>query len=131
MVILLSAVFLGCGCSTSQSDRQAVSQILEIRSKALNARNLPQYLSILSASYNDKGKDFARLKDGLLTSFQTFENVSYQPGEQTISLHGNYAETAGAYRMKISVRGKEVVLDGTEHLKLAKEPDGWKIIAGL
>ena len=129
--ILMTASLLSGACSTPQSDRQAVMEILNIRTKALNTRDIALYTSILSAEYSYKGRNFPRLKDSLINNFQTCESLSYQPGEQTISLHGKYAETVGAYRMKILIRGKETVLNGEEHLKLAKESEGWKIIAGL
>lgn len=129
--ILLAAGLLAGGCSTSQSDHQAVSDILKIRSRALNSRDIKLYISVLSPDYSHKGKDFPLLKDSLTKNFQSLESLSYQPGEQTISLHGKYAEAVGTYRMKFSVRGEEMVLDGTEHLKLAKESGEWKIIAGL
>lgn len=127
---MLSAV-LFTGCSSSQSERQAVTETLAVRSKALNSRNAAQYISIVSADYNHNGKDYSRLKESLINNFRTFESISYQPAEMTISLRGKYAEAVGAYRMRVVVRNKELVLDGTEHLKLAKEPEGWKIIGGL
>lgn len=129
--ILLAAGLLSGACSTSQSDRLAVMEILNIRTKALNTRDMALYSSILSPEYSYKGKDFRRLKDSLVNNFQICESLSFQPGEQTISFHGKYAEAVGAYRMKVLIRGKETVLDGEEHLKLAKESEGWKIIAGL
>lgn len=127
---MLSAVLL-TGCSSPQSERQAVSEALTVRSKALNSRDAAQYISVLSADYNHNGKDYFRIKESLISNFQTFESISYQPAEMTISLHGKYAEAVGAYRMRVVVRNKELVLDGTEHLQLAKEPEGWKIIGGL
>jgi len=33
--------------------------------------------------------------------------------------------------MKVRLRGKELALNGTERLALIKEPEGWKIIAGI
>jgi hypothetical protein len=49
----------------------------------------------------------------------------------SITVEGGRAESTVSYRMKILLRGKEMTLNGIEHLKLAKEPEGWKIIAGI
>lgn len=129
--VLLLVGALVSGCSGQEEDRKAVAQLIESRSKALNLRNSPLYLSAVSTAYIDKGKDFLHLKESIVNNFKTFESLSYQPGEHTISVDGNHAEVSGTYRMRVVVRGRELVLNGTEHLKLAKEPEGWKIIAGL
>jgi hypothetical protein len=44
---------------------------------------------------------------------------------------GQQAEVSGSYRMKVVIRGQEMVLDGKQHLTFTREPDGWKITAGL
>lgn len=129
--VLLLAGALVSGCSGQDGNRKAVTQLIETRSKALNSRNTVLYLSAVSAGYNDKGNDFQHLKENIANNFKSFENISYQPGEHTISIDGNHAEASGTYRMRVVVHGRELVLDGTEHLKFAKEPEGWKIIAGL
>ncbi len=129
--ILLSAGLIAGGCSPSESDRQAVTDVLEIRSKALNTRDTTLYFSVISKDYNHKGTDISGLKDRVSGNFNAFESLSYQPDEKTITIRWKSAEADGTYRMRAVVRGKEITLDGTEHLKLKKEPGGWKIIAGL
>ncbi len=89
------------------------------------------YVSIISPRYNDKGKTFQQLKEKLAADFRDYERLSYTSEKPDITITGNQAETTGTYRMKIRIRGKEFEFSGTEHLKLAKEPDGWKIIAGM
>ncbi len=129
MLVLSMALFSGCG--VQEKDRLAIAQVIESRSRALNSRDISLYLSSVSPDYSDKGKDFPRLKESITSNFNNIEKLSYQPVEHTISINGNRAEVSGTYRMKIFTRGKELVLDGSEHLKLARGPEGWKIIAGL
>ena len=129
--ILLFAVYFAGGCSSSQSDQQAISEILNIRTVALNTRDVTPYIAILSNNYNHNEKKFSHLKESLINNFKTIESLTYQPGKPTISLHGKYAEATGTYRMKILIHGKEIVLDGNENIKLAKESEGWKITGGL
>lgn len=119
------------GCNAQEKDRQAIAQVIESRSRALNSRDVPLYLSSVSPDYSDKGKDFPRLKESITSNFNNIEKLSYQPLEHEISISGNRAEASGTYRMKIITRGKELVLDGTEHLKFARGAEGWKIVAGL
>ena len=102
-----------------------------VRSQALNRRNLPLYLTTISARYNDRGRDYAALRDSLEASFKIFESVSYQAGVQKVAISDNKAEVSGEYRMRVVIRGKEMSLDGREHIWLAREAGGWKIIAGL
>lgn len=125
------AILPAAGCSSRDKDRAEILKSLKIRSSALNSGDMPQYLSVVSPRYNDKGRDFLRLKESLEKRFGEFGQISYEAERPTITLLGNSAESAGSYRMKIKVRGKEITLNGTEHLRLAKEPEGWKIIAGI
>jgi len=118
-------------CGPSQVEKEAVLRVLQMREQAMNTRNIKLYLMIISPAYSDKGKDRAQLQDGLEAGFKIYDSVRYQAGEQKLQIKGKQAEVTGTYRMKVVIRGKEMVLDGKEHLVLAKEPDGWKIIAGL
>jgi len=129
-MLALSTVLLS-GCGVQEKDRRAIAQVIESRSRALNSRDIPLYLSSVSPDYCDKGKDFPHLKESITSNFNNIEKISYQPLEHAISISGNRAEASGTYRMKIITRGKELVLDGSEHLKFARGTEGWKIIAGL
>lgn len=105
--------------------------LLWVRSQALNGRNLQLYLTTISQQYNDRGRDFAAMRDSLEASFKVFDSVSYQAGEQKVAVSGGKAEVSGEYRMRVVIRGKGMSLDGRERIRLAKEAGGWKIIAGL
>lgn len=125
------SLLLASGCSRSNHDRDEILQVISSRAHALNSRDLSHYLSVVSLQYNDKGKSFAELKENLEKNFRDFEQISYEAETPDISVDGNRARSVAAYRMKILVRGKEMTLNGTERLGLAKEPEGWKIIEGL
>ncbi|MBT1072638.1 DUF4440 domain-containing protein [Geobacter chapellei] len=105
-------------------------QVLQVRSQALNGRDLPLYLSVVSPAYRDKGKDIAALTAGVAAGFKS-RTVAYQAGHRTVSVSGNRAEVKGTYRMKVTVGGREMVLDGEETIILSREAGVWKIIAGL
>ena len=128
---LLVAVAIVSGCSGNEKEHQAITQLIETRSKALNSRNTTLYLSTVSPGYSDKDKGYSQLKESIINNFKTFESLSYQSEEHAISVAGNLAEASGTYRMRVIIRGRELLLDGMEHLKLAKGPEGWKIIGGL
>lgn len=129
--ILLVALLLATGCTRPDRNRNEILQTLATRTNALNSRNISRYVSVVSLQYNDKGKNFAQLKAGLEKNFREFEQISYETDKPSITSDGTSAESVSSYRMKVKVRGKELTLNGTEHLRLAKEPDGWKIIAGI
>ena len=129
--ILCVALLLASGCSSADLDRREIHKALATRSSALNSRDMSQYLSVVSPKYNDKGKDFIQLKESLEKNFRDYAQISYEVEKQSITVAGNSAEAVSNYRMKVQVRGKEIALNGTEHLRLAKEPKGWKIIAGI
>ena len=129
--ILLALLLLVSGCSGSEPERNSILQTLTIRANALNSRDVSQYLTVVSTHYSDNGKSFVQLKESLEKNFKDFEQVSYVPGTPSITIHGQSAESVGGYRMKVRIRGKELSLNGTEHLRLSKEPEGWKIIAGI
>lgn len=128
-LLLLAALLTGCG--PSQAEKELVMQTVRTREQALNMRNLGLYLKVISTAYSDKGKGFDQVRDGLEAGFKVYEQVSYQSDDRKVRISGKRAEVAGTYRMKVVIRGHEMVLDGKEHLTLAREPDGWKIIAGL
>ncbi|MFZ2950467.1 MAG: nuclear transport factor 2 family protein [Desulfuromonadaceae bacterium] len=129
--ILLAALLPVSGCSRPEREHSDIIQTLTTRANAINSRNVPRYLSVVSIRYSDKGKTFAHLRESLEKNFRDFEQISYEPGTPAITVDGTTADTACSYRMKIQVRGKEMTLNGTEHLRLSKEPEGWKIIAGI
>jgi len=118
-------------CAPSQTDKAQILLVMQARSQAINTRNINLYRTIISPAYSDKGKNRVQLQDGLEAGFKNYDSVFYQADEQKIAVKGKQAEVTGSYRMKIVIRGKEMVLDGKEHLILAKEHDGWKIVAGL
>lgn len=88
-------------------------------------------MPLISAGYHDKGKGLAGLKDGLEAGFKLYEKIDYVSQDQKVSIRGLKADVSGSYRMKVVIRGHEVMLAGKEHLQLVKEPSGWKITAGL
>lgn len=129
--VLLFAVVALTSCGPSQADKEQILRVMQVRSQAMNARSINQYLTVISPAYGDRGKDLAQLRDGLEAGFKIYDSVYYQADEQKITIKGKQAEVAGTYRMKVVIRGKEMLLDGKEHLVLTKEADGWKIISGL
>ena len=129
--LLCVVVALITACSPSQAERAQILLVMQARSQAINTRNINLYRTIISPAYSDKGKNRVQLQDGLEAGFKIYDSVYYQADEQKIAVKGKQAEVTGSYRMKIVIRGKEMVLDGKEHLILAKEHDGWKIVAGL
>ncbi|OGU16545.1 MAG: hypothetical protein A2076_02380 [Geobacteraceae bacterium GWC2_53_11] len=140
MISRLAGIFLaafllfaaGCGATNrDHRDHREIRDILNIRAAALNSRDLPRYLSVISEQFNDKGKNLARLKESLEKSFSDFEQITYEADRPSITVDGASAETVSHYRMKIQVRGKQMSLNGIERLRLKKEPGGWKIIAGI
>ncbi len=133
VLLLMSGACLAAmaGCGPSRAEQEQVLQVLRLRSQALNRRDLPLYLSAISLNYRDRTRDFDALRGGLETAFSTYDSVSYQAGEQKLEINGNQAEVAGSYRMKVVIRGRDMVLDGKEHIRLARETGGWKIISGL
>ncbi len=128
---LLCLLALLTACGPSAAEKEQVLKVVRMRAEALNARNVAQYMTVISPAYNDKGKDFARLRDSLETGFKVYDAVFYQADEQNVEFEGKKAKVNGTFRLKVVIRGKEMVLDGKEHLTLAKEAGVWKIIAGL
>ena len=113
-------------------EQEAVRQTIQIRTKALNTRDLTLYFSVISSTYHDeKGRDFSRIREDLSAGFITYDSVLYQPDEQTLRVHGKWAELKGTYRMKLVIHGRQVLLDGKERMVLMKEAGGWKITSGL
>lgn len=129
-ILFVILLFL-LGCNNQDQERRKIIETLAARSKALNSRDISLYISTLSPHYSDKGKNFAQLKENLEKNFRDYEQLSYEASAPTITINGAGAESINSYRMKVLVRGKEMTLNGTEHLRLAKEQDGWKIIAGI
>lgn len=131
--ILLAAFLISAlvGCSTSGEDLQELENVIIIRAAALNSRDLSRYISVISDSYSDKGKQFNQLKNSLEANFRQYEAISFVAEKPAITIYGSRAEAVSHYRMKVRMRGKEFDFNGTEHLKLVKEPGGWKIIAGI
>jgi ketosteroid isomerase-like protein len=118
-------------CSSGRPDQAAVEEVDAARQKALNARDINQYLSLMSRSYQDGGKDYPAKKQELETSFAAFERVSYRPLKRTITVQGNTATIAGDYMLKIALRGRTMEFPGKEEIRLKKEASGWKIVGGL
>lgn len=129
--IFVAALLLFTGCSNTGREQAEISTVLATRAAALNSKNITRYLSVISPQYSDKGKGFGQLKESLEKNFRDSVSLAYEAGTPSIVVHGNTAEATGTYRMKVKIHEKEVTLNGTEHLKLAKEPTGWKIIAGI
>lgn len=129
--ILFALLVFTSACSDTSREQGEILQALAVRSTALNSRDVAQYISIVSRHYNDKGTDFIRLKEGLEKNFREVERLAYDADSPSITVTGSSAEATGSYRMKVMVKGKEMTLNGIEHLRLAKEQEGWKIIAGI
>lgn len=129
--ILCLSLLLASGCNCSDSDRAELSRVIATRTRALNSKDLTLYLTVVSRSFSDKGNDFDRLKERLERSFKDFERISYESENPRITVGGQQAEAVGRYHMRCRLRGRDTEFDGTEHLRFVKEPDGWKIVAGI
>ena len=104
---------------------------MQVRSQALNGPNLPLYLTVVSPAYNDNGKDYSALIAEVEAGFKNRGTAVYQADNYTVAVSGNRAEVRGSYRMKVAVGGREVLLNGEEHIILSREAGVWKITAGL
>jgi hypothetical protein len=129
--MLCAAVALLTACGPSQAEKEQILRVMQVRAQAMNARNINLYMTVISPAYSDRGKDRTRLQEGLEAGFKVYDSLNYQADAQKITIKGRQAEMTGTYRMKVVIRGREMVLDGKEHLLLSKEADGWKVIAGL
>lgn len=128
---LLLLLLLLTGCSTADPETAAIENVLIIRSNALNSRNIETYFTVISGQYRDKDKSISNLRENLEKNFNTFSQIHYAVTNRSITVNGINAEANGDYRMKVQVNGKEITMSGVEHLKLIKEPGGWKIISGI
>lgn len=124
-------LFLCGGCGPSTADLKAVEAVAAGRQQALNRKDIALYLSLISPAYNDKNKDFSAEKRELEASFTAFDRIAYRPAGRSIDISGAQATISGTYRLTVTIKGKELELEGEEHIRLAKGTDGWKIIGGL
>jgi ketosteroid isomerase-like protein len=131
MTVALFFCLAGCAAPVQSNDVKEIHTVIASRAAALNARDTVRYLAAISQRYNDKGKDFARLRESITTNFRDTALIAYQADPLTVTVTGATAEAHGSYRMRVKTGSREISLNGTEHLKLVKEPDGWKIIAGI
>ena len=131
--ILAVAALLISACNNgSPGEYEAVQSAIQLRATALNTRNLPLYLSVVSGHYrDDKGRGREQLRADLETAFNRYDHVSYQVEGQSVTIQRKSAKVSGTYRMKVHSRGNETLLHGRERMVFAKESDGWKIITGL
>lgn len=128
-VVLLLVWF---GCSTPPSgEEQHIRDVITTRAAALNSRNMAHYMAVISADYNDKGKNRSQLQAAIEKNFHDYEQITFVVEQQNITITGNSAAAQCAYRMKIRIHGKDVTMNGREQLTLTKESTGWKIIAGI
>lgn len=132
LVLTWFALVLGsAGCSSREADRAAIRQVLNVRTQALNSRDLPLYLTTVSAQFKSGDKDYQRLQAELASGFKRFGRLSYRTDLVRIRFSGQKALVDTRYELRVDAGGRETVLNGEEHLALAREPAGWKIIAGL
>lgn len=131
ITVALFLCLASCAAPGQNKDEKEIQAVIASRAAALNARDTARYLTVISQRYNDKGKDFTRLKESITTNFRDTALISYQADPLTVTVNGATAEAHGSYRMRVKAGSRDISLNGTEHLKLVKEPDGWKIIAGI
>ncbi len=128
LTLLLTFV---AGCSHPSADRQAIERVVLTRQQALAAKDIKLYLSIISPTYNDKGKDYTAEARELEASLRSFERISYRSLDRKITIDGREATVSGTYRISIVRKGQELNLEGVERIRLATGADGWKIVGGL
>lgn len=112
-------------------DRRAVEEVLARRASALNHRDLPLYLSIISPTYHDKEKDFTAQKRVLESNFRSFSTISYRSWDRTVTISGDQATASARYDLRVFVRGTPLTLSGREEIHFTREAGGWKISSGL
>jgi hypothetical protein len=116
---LLLLLLLGCGAPAAE--RQAVEAVAVKREQAINGRDLPLYLSLLSPAYRDRGRDYAAEKRVLEESLRAPGKTGYRSLDRRITVSGRQAVIRGRYRLTIGEGGQEVNLEGEEELRLVKE----------
>ncbi|KAF0219534.1 MAG: hypothetical protein FD174_1994 [Geobacteraceae bacterium] len=124
-------ILIIAGCGGSEADRQAVTAVAVKRQQALNSKDIALYISLLSGDYQDKGKNLAAKKAELEATFNAFDRLDYRFSDPRVDIKGDRATISGDYVLRVTTKGKDLSLEGKEHILLKKEHGGWKIIGGL
>lgn len=119
------------GCVVDGNDQAAVEAVLIQRQQALCNKDLEAYLSILSRNYLDNNQNFADKRKELESNFALFDKLDYRSDGLEVRIMDRQATVSGHYGLKITIRGREMKLEGEEKLLLRKESGCWKIVAGL
>ncbi len=129
--LIFSIIFLwdvGCGAPSPEKE---IKEILVQREKALETRNLSQYLEIISPSYGNKRAVYKSLKEKIVQNFELFDKIEFTTTRQSIYVQGNSATVIQHYTLSFETPQGKKSLAGEERLLLHPEKNGWKIIGGL
>lgn len=130
IVMVMAASFQWTGCS--DGPRAEIGRLLDVRAQSLAERNLSGYLSCISTSYNDGGRDYEFVRRSVSGYFSALDGIDVRFAKRRIYPHNGRATVYQDIVMKVNAEGKELkVFRGRERLLLARERDGWKIVGGL
>lgn len=125
--LLMLISFVSCGKSPYQEVEEAVLS----RQRAMNAKNLEAYMSVISIKYSDGKKTYKDIKSEAEKNFSAFDKIEYNSQKRGIYLENDQAVAVEEYVLSFWIADKKHSLKNKERLVLRKEDGGWKIVKGL
>lgn len=130
MPLILLAIVSIVACS--DINKTEISQVMDARDQAISNRSIPEYSSLISATYNDNGRDKVDIVAQMVSLFDKFEHAEMNSYDRQIrQLSDVQAQCDQSYTLKVFADGDWRQIVQREQLTLTKSSAGWKISSGL
>jgi ketosteroid isomerase-like protein len=116
----------------SSFDEREIRELLEIRAKALEQKDLPLYLSCFSPDYRSGTRTYHDLQADATQWFAQFATIQFSFQIVDIQVQEDHAIVENDYKFSVTnADGDSVNLAKRELLEMRRENTGWKITKSL
>lgn len=127
--LVFSLLLMAVACGSSP--RQQVEEVLVKREQALAAKNIRDYMALVSRDYYDEGKTYKDILEKAEKNFSTFSKIELTTSKRGIYIEEDQAVAVQEFVLSFWIQSKRKSVKNKERLVLKKEKDNWKIIKGL
>jgi len=128
IVIIPLAFLLACG----NSQNKEIEELLLVRQKALEAKDVELYLTLISPDYSEErdgnSLTLEDIKKNFLTNVSLFDDLQISYTDRSIYLKGNKAEVFQITKVRASINDSKSVFKLSEKIGIEKIGDKWLIV---
>lgn len=133
LLSLLSTLSVLTGCEQNnksiKEEKALVKQVMEMRQKAIQTRDIELYKQVIFPGYKDGGVDYNGVITDMQEKFDQYENIEFTFQRSSVDMDMNSARMVG--KISYNATGMEKPVYDQERTIFRRVDGKWSISAGI